>query len=225
MHHQEGTYFTEETFLDEDGRELDYREVREEALRHTKELGNNLLDNSVTATAYAADSVGEGQSVREFLWERADNDIEDIAARFIGYEVTESIRRSSLKIADSTDKNLLGSLVDAESLEEGLQRAFFLVDRKKGGYIDLRPSDLEEDPDPERYPTDFSVKTSDDDYMMPLHEANKANQEDLGWLNLSGIYVMNDDWIMYRNGKEPLGVEEEYRGELYEFLDSLGVGR
>lgn len=89
----------------------------------------------------------------------------------------------------------------------------------------MRPSDLEEDPDPERYPTDFSVKTSDDDYMMPLHEANKANQEDLGWLNLSGIYVMNDDWIMYRNGKEPLGVEEEYRGELYEFLDSLGVGR
>lgn len=131
MNHQGGTYFTEETFLDEDGRELDYREVREEALRHTKELGNNLLDNSVTATAYAADSGGEGQSVREFLWERADKDIEDIAARFIGYEVTESIRRSSLKIADSTDKNLLGSLVDAESLEEGLQRAFFLVDQKK----------------------------------------------------------------------------------------------
>lgn len=220
-----GTYFTEETFVDEHGVELDYREVREEALKHTEKLGDELLENSVTATAYAADSGGEGQSVGEFLAERAENEIEHIAARFIGYEVTESIRRNTLKQANSSGNMILGSLVNADSLEEGLQRAFFLVDRKKGGYIDLRPSDLEDDPEPKRHPTKFSKKTTDDDYLMPLHESDNADPEDLGWLNLSGIYVMNDDWIMYRNGEEPLGVEKEYREDVYEFLDSLDVGR
>lgn len=225
MNEGSGTYFTEENFIDEDGVELDYRAVREEALTHAKELGNILLDNSGTATAYAADSAGEGQTVKDFLWQRSENDVENMAARFIGYEVTESIRRNTMKEVDSSGQELLASLVSADSLEEGLQRAFFLVDREQGGYIDLRPSDLEDDPDPERYPTAFSKKTSDDDYMMPLHESEKVDPEDLGWLNMSGIYVMNDDWIMYRNGKQPLGVEEEHREDVYEFLDGLGVGR
>jgi len=219
-----GTYYSEDMFED-----MDYRVIREEALSHTEELGKGILNQSGTATAIASDSYAEGITIKELLEDKAENRIESESARFIGYEVTEDIRRHILKNIDSNEIKLSFPAVDAaNNVNEALQRSFFPLDRISGGYIDLRPSDLEEDPEPERYPIQEELEafgSFEVDHLKPFEESEKMDPENLGWLNLSGIYVMNDDWIMYRNGRDPLGVDKEARGDVYDFLDSLGVGR
>jgi hypothetical protein len=217
----EGTYLEEEEF---EG--LDYGEIRSQALEYPEELGKEILEDSGTAVAYAADSAAEGLSLQDFLRDEADDRVEEEAARFIWYELTEEIRRNTLKQMDEDMDAFQAVIVDGNTPEEQLQRAFFVVDRKQGGYIDLRPEDIDEEVEPERYPKSFvDEKTSIDDRLAPLDEADEVSPESIGALNLSGLYVMSDDWIMYRNGKKPLGVDKEIREEVYDFLDELGVAR
>lgn len=227
MNYGAGSYLTEEMF---EG--LDYEAVRDEALGKAPELGEEFLENSVTAAAYASDTAGEGLSLQRILRDRADTEVEEAAARMIRYEFTEAIRSRTLKAMDEDSDAFQAMLVDGQTPEEELQRAFFLVDREQRGYIDIRPDSPEDDPEPSRYPRDFTTQSIrnegeyediEEDNLKPMDESEQVRQHDLGALNLSGIYVMNDDWIMYRNGRQPLGVDEEIREDVEEFLVELGV--
>lgn len=227
MNYGSGSYLTEEMF---EG--MSYEAVREEALEMVPELSEEFLENSVTAAAYASDTAGEGLSLQNFLRDRAETDVEDAAARMIRYEFTEAIRSRTLNMMDEDSEAFQAMLVDGQTPEEELQRAFFLVDREQRGYIDIRPDSPGDDPEPARYPQDFTAQAIkgcgdyeelEEDRLKPMDESEQVKQQDLGALNLAGIYVMNDDWIMYRNGKDPLGVDEEMREDVQDFLVELGV--
>lgn len=214
---------TTNLIYEENFEEESYEEVRQEVLNRRDRIAGELIQDSPNVTGFAAVSDLEGQNLEALLKKKAGNEVQEEAARFIRYELTEGIRSYALR--NLGEGEIETSMPEDQSTIEQLQRSFFMMDRGQRGYIDLRPVDDEEDVQPERYPGPISDHREEYDRMMPFDESDQVSSEGLGQLNLSGIYVMNDDWIIYRNGREPLGVDEEHRSDVKEYLEELGVGR
>lgn len=206
-----------------------YEELRKEALEEAPDTGISILNNSATTTAFASDTADFGLDYREDLHQIAGNKVESEAARFVGYEATEKARRAGVYAMMSEDGPELST--DHGVGEGGLEdlfRAFMLVDRLQRGYTDKRPDEEFNGInkiDPERYPNPLKPDSMVEDQIAATEESGTTDPENLGVLNQDEIFVVNDDWIRYRNGNEPPGVDEEIRNEVYDFLEELGVAR
>lgn len=209
----------------EDFEGLSYEESREKALDEVKDVNSKLMDNSVTVTAYAADTMAEGQNLQFILRQKAENEVENEAARFFRYEVTEGMRAVGILDMDGQDHGMRSALVEGESPEEELLRAFFYVDRPQGGYTDKRPeTDFNgEEIEPERYPDPTDQDTFAEYQMAAIDEAQETDPDNIGKLSTDATFVANDDWIRYKSGGVPLGVDESIREEVEDYLREAGV--
>jgi len=206
-----------------------FRQIREQALEEAPNRGREIIDNSATMTAFAADTSDYGLDIREQLNEIASTDIQKEAARMIDYEVTENARRAGLDRIDESEGqiDIAGPLVSGENWHDSLYRAFVLVDRVQKGYTDVRPdSPFEGDnyAEANRFPDPTKPQSFEKDQMAAMDESDDVAADGLGSLNLNGVYVVNDDWIAYRNGNPPPSVDEENREQVYETLRDIGVG-
>ncbi|MFB6207766.1 MAG: hypothetical protein ABEJ69_00285 [Candidatus Nanohaloarchaea archaeon] len=199
----------------------EFEKIRVEALEEASEKGVDILDDSATATAFAADTSEYGQSVREDLYGVASNPVQEESSRFVDYEVTEKARIAGMYVLD--DGDLAARLVTGENQLEKLYRAFTLVDRLQRGYTDKRPETPfdGEDVEPQRYPDPLDPDSMARDQAAALEESGSTGPENLGSLNQFGVAVLNDDWLSYRSGRQPETVDEE----VFEYLEELGVAR
>ncbi|MFB6114976.1 MAG: hypothetical protein ABEK04_01685 [Candidatus Nanohalobium sp.] len=220
MEGEGNNYFTVEDF---EG--LTYNQSREKALDEAAHVNSELMDNSVTVTAYAADTMAEGQNLQYILREKSDSRVKDEAARFFRYEVTEGMRSLGILNMGEEGHGMTSALVEGESPEEELFRAFFYVDRPQGGYTDKRPeTEFDgETVEPERYPNPTDQDTFAEYQMAALDEAQDTDPDNIGNLNQDATFVANDDWMRYKRGNQPLGVDKEIREEVDEFLREMGV--
>lgn len=204
---------------------LTYEQSRKKALEEAEDLNSELMDNSVTVTAYAADSMAEGQNMQYILRQKSDNEVQDEAARFIRYEVTEAMRALGLLEVDDKDHGMQSALVDGQSPEEELIRAFFYVDRPQGGYTDKRPENGfdGERVEPERFPNPFDQDSFAEYQLAAIDEATDTDPDSVGALTADATFVANDDWVRYKSGDKPLGVNKEIRDEVESYLRELGV--
>lgn len=212
-------------YVVEDFEGLSYEESREKALDEVINVNSELMDNSVTVTAYAADTMAEGQNLQYILRQKSDNTVENEAARFFRYEVTEGMRAIGILNMDGKDHGMQSALVKGKSPEEELLRAFFYVDRPQGGYTDKRPeTDFDgENIQPERYPNPTDQDTFAEYQMAAIDEAQETDPDNIGSLCTDATFVANDDWIRYKSGETPLGVDEDIRDEVEDYLRQAGV--
>lgn len=215
-----------------------FEDLRREALEpedekseaEAVERGREIMRNSATTTAFAADTSEYGLDYRDELQAAADDRVESAAARFVDYEITELARVAGFdEVRTNNDVEISGDHGETESAMEDLYRAFVMMDRLQMGYTDKRPEqeyDGTNQTSPGRYPN----PTGDDDWvedqMAALEESGTLDPDNLGALNhYDHIFIVNDDWVNYRRGEEPLGVDEEIRDEVYRFLEEKGVAR
>ncbi len=206
-----------------------FEELRREALEEAPDRGISILNNSATNTAFASDTSEFGLNYREDLQKAAEDRVESHAARFVDYEATEKARRAGVYTMMSEDGPELSTDhgVGEANLED-LYRAFILIDRLQRGYTDKRPEKEFNGVnriDPERYPNPLKPDSMLEDQIAATEESGTTDPDNIGTLNQNGVFVINDDWISYRNGEHPPGVDEEIREEVYDFLDELGVAR
>lgn len=202
-----------------------FEQLREEALEEAPDEGLEILRNSATMTAFAADTADYGIDWREDLREVAENDVQNEAARFIGYELAEKARRAGLYGLESEgdDLSLSGELVSGESDTEQFYRALILTDRIQRGYTDKRPDEEFEGDnfaEPGRYPDPFDPESMIEDQIAATQESGSTDVENLGAMNSDEVFVVNDDWMRYRNGETPKTVDEE----VFDYMREIGVG-
>lgn len=202
-----------------------FEQLREEALEEAPDEGLSILRNSATMTAFAADTVDYGIDWREDLREVAENDVQNDAARFIGYEIAEKARRAGVYEMDEEDDDLSlsGELVSGESDIEQFYRAVIITDRIQRGYTDKRPDEEFEGDnfaEPDRYPNPLEPESMAEDQMAAMQESGSTDVENLGAMDVREIFVVNDDWMRYRNGEKPKTVDEE----VFEYMKEISVG-
>lgn len=203
----------------------DFEALRKKALEEAPDEGLSILRSSSTMTAFAADTSDYNIDWREDLRAVAENDVQSEAARFIGYEIAEKARRAGVygMMSDEDSLSVSGELVRGESDLEQFYRAAVLVDRIQRGYTDKRPDGAFEGDnfeEPGRYPNPVEPKTMVDDQMAAAQESGSTDVDNLGSLNMDEIFVVSDDWMRYREGKDPKTVGSN----VFEYMREIGAG-
>lgn len=193
-------------------------------------VGRDIMRESATTSSFSAVTSGHGLDYRDDLQKAAEDSVERAAARFVDYEITELARMGGLdEVRTNEEVEIQGDHGERGSIMEDLYRAFFMMDRLQGGYTDKRPEEKYNggNPvDPERYPMPDGEDEWIDDQIAAIEESGTVEADNLGALNYQdSILVINDDWISYKRGKKPLGVDDEVREEVYDLLEELGVAR
>jgi hypothetical protein len=204
----------------------DFEKIRDHALESAPEKGVEIAEKSNTMTGFAAETADLGLDVREDLQSIATTKTERDAARFMDYEVREAAREPVLRNPDieQNEYDLRADMVRADNVLEQFYRTFILMDRLRRGYTDVRPDEKGfglQELEPQLFPDPADPESLNRDSRAALQETGSVDMEGVGNLYMNGVYVVNDDWISYRSGKQPETIEND----VMQYLEELGVGR
>lgn len=218
-----------------------YIQKRLEGLDEAEERGEQIFLESDNPVAYASDTAELGLDYREDLMYQAENNPERVAARFIGYEITQRARQIGINTLMDEDADLEEQwhFTLAEVPIVSLFKGFSMVDRHQGGYRDFLHSESTEGSDDEsaRFPSwrPNNGSGSEEEFVTEEYEEDIITEfEDFDgdWFGShlqKGILVMNADWIAYIDNNYDFPENQfEYDAdmeEVREILDELGVAR
>jgi hypothetical protein len=203
-----------------------FREIREKYLEEASSKGQELIENLDSVPELAQKTSAFGISAREDIQKNFRDGVENEAARFIGYEVTQEAREAAIYSLDWDNIEMDPGVVRGDTFFEQFARCCFLVDRLARGYNDLKPRKnmvTGTAMDPKRFPNPFSEDREEDfdKYVtQAMEESGSTSQDAVGLLAEENIYVVNDEWISYMMGSRPETLDEE----AYDFLVEESVG-